>query len=180
MEWEADGWGARLAQLMARPKVRTEADGVEGWENASGERLQLVDPAPKQLPGLHAHAAADAKQRQPSSSTAARQQQAQHSTAGTAALPHLHSDSMRSGREWLLPVLESRPANTIGSMPPSSSGRATWGEKECVTGWLVGCRRVRSGIQVQEGCLAVDTTIARLPVAFVAGSTTSRPTQQTI
>lgn len=32
---------------------------------------------------------------------------------------------MRSGREWLLPVLESRPANTMGSRAPSISGSAT-------------------------------------------------------
>ena len=36
--------------------------------------------------------------------------------------------SMRSGREWLLPVLLSRPANTMGSMPPSSSGSATYSQ----------------------------------------------------
>ncbi len=34
-------------------------------------------------------------------------------------------DSIRSGREWLLPVFESRPAKTMGSRAPSSSGRAT-------------------------------------------------------
>ena len=41
----------------------------------------------------------------------------------------LHRLSILSGREWDLPVLLSRPANTIGSMLPSSSGRATctWG-----------------------------------------------------
>lgn len=30
-----------------------------------------------------------------------------------------------TGRLWLLPVLESRPANTMGSRAPSSSGNAT-------------------------------------------------------
>ena len=40
-------------------------------------------------------------------------------------MARLASESMRSGREWLLPVLESRPANTMGSRAPSSSGRAT-------------------------------------------------------
>ena len=41
-------------------------------------------------------------------------------------MARLQRESMRSGSEWLLPVLESRPANTIGSRPPSSSGRATY------------------------------------------------------
>lgn len=41
-------------------------------------------------------------------------------------MARLQRPSMRSGREWLLPVLLSLPANTIGSMPPSSSGRATY------------------------------------------------------
>ena len=40
-------------------------------------------------------------------------------------MARLHSVSMRSGSEWLLPVLESRPANTMGSSAPSSSGSAT-------------------------------------------------------
>ncbi len=31
----------------------------------------------------------------------------------------------RTGSEWLLPVLESRPAKTMGSSAPSSSGSAT-------------------------------------------------------
>ena len=35
-------------------------------------------------------------------------------------------ESILSGSEWLLPVLESRPAKTMGSRPPSSSGSATW------------------------------------------------------
>ena len=35
-------------------------------------------------------------------------------------------ESILSGSEWLLPLLESRPANTMGSRPPSSSGSATW------------------------------------------------------
>ncbi len=34
-------------------------------------------------------------------------------------------ESILSGSEWLLPLLESRPANTMGSRPPSSSGSAT-------------------------------------------------------
>lgn len=38
----------------------------------------------------------------------------------------LHRLSILSGREWDLPVLLSRPANTMGSMLPSSSGRATY------------------------------------------------------
>jgi len=38
---------------------------------------------------------------------------------------------------------------------------------------------VCGGVHVQEGRLAVDTTIARLPLAFVACSITSRPTQPT-
>ena len=38
----------------------------------------------------------------------------------------LHRPSIRSGREWLLPVLLSLPAKTMGSMPPSSSGSATY------------------------------------------------------
>ena len=36
-----------------------------------------------------------------------------------------HSRSMRSGREWLLPVALSRPAKMMGSRAPSISGRAT-------------------------------------------------------
>jgi hypothetical protein len=32
---------------------------------------------------------------------------------------------IRTGSEWLLPVLESRPAKMIGSSAPSSSGNAT-------------------------------------------------------
>ena len=39
-------------------------------------------------------------------------------------------ESILSGSEWLLPLLESRPANTMGSRPPSSSGRATY--TECI------------------------------------------------
>ena len=46
-------------------------------------------------------------------------------------MARLVSDAMRSGSEWLLPVAESRPANTIGSRPPSSSGRATCELKQC-------------------------------------------------
>ena len=41
-------------------------------------------------------------------------------------MARLQRESIRSGSEWLLPVLESRPANTMGSRPPSNSGRATY------------------------------------------------------
>ena len=41
----------------------------------------------------------------------------------------LQSKVMRSGSECDLPVLLSRPANTMGSIAPSSSGRATWSKQ---------------------------------------------------
>lgn len=52
-------------------------------------------------------------------------------------MARLHSEVMRSGSECDLPVLESRPANTMGSMAPSSSGRATWVGEVVVSSCMV-------------------------------------------
>lgn len=107
---------ARLAQLMARLR-RRGSRATAGTVGLAG-RAGSLPQATHRLPGPSQTQAAHSSSRGRNSSGGSRQ---------PAPHAHLHSDSMRSGREWLLPVLESRPANTMGSMPPSSSGRATWG-----------------------------------------------------